>query len=167
MIKPFSDFDQNEWFLLISLAIAYTTVFRLPRLFPKSIALLIGLFSISLAKGADHTLGVAPLDYYDTNEIPVFDVSDFATWFLYPAAGYLYIYFYHRLRIAGPAIPVYVLVGSALGVCFELLSVKFQVFTYKEWNPGYSFIVYLLAQSATILFFTLTKHWFFKGRISR
>jgi len=160
VILWFQDFDQNEWFILACLLIAYAVAFRLPRPFPKSFVVLIGLFALSLAKSADHTLGVDPLDYYDTNEIPVFDATDFATWLLYPVAGYLFVAVFHRFRIRGLAIPAFVLVCSAAALGFELICVRFRVFIYKEWEPGYSFLVYMLAQSATILFYALLKRWY-------
>ncbi|HZG77756.1 MAG TPA: hypothetical protein VEZ72_18020 [Paenibacillus sp.] len=167
MIIWFQDFDQNEWFILACLLIAYPIAFRLPRPFPKSFVVLIGLFSLSLAKGADHTLGVEPLDYYNTNEIPVFDATDFATWLLYPVAGYFFLYAYQRLRIQGLAIPVFVLGCSAAAPGFELICVRFRVFIYKDWEPGYSFLVYMLAQSATILFYALLRRWYRPGRAGR
>ncbi len=167
MIVWLQDFDGNEWFILACLLIVYPIVFRLPRPFPKSFVFLIGLFTLSLAKGADHTLGVDPLDYYDTNEVPVFDVTDFATWLLYPAAGYLFVYAFHRFRVRGLSVPVYVLFCSGAAVGFELLCVRFQVFIYKEWNPGYSFVVYLLAQCVTLLFFVFLKRWYRARRTER
>jgi hypothetical protein len=167
VIVRFHDFDQNEWFILACLLIAYGIAFRLPRPFPKSFIVLVGLFALSLAKGADHTLGVDPLDYYDTNEIPVFDATDLATWLLYPVAGYLFVYAVHRFRVRGLAVPIFVLAGSAVALGFELICVRFRVFVYKEWEPGYSFLVYLLAQGATILFYALLVRWYRPARAGR
>jgi len=159
MILYFHNISENDWFILICNLVAYAAAFRLRRAFPTSLVLLIGLFGLSLAKGADHTLGVDPLDFYDTNEIPVFDVTDLFTWFLYPVAGYLFVYAYYRLRVSGLAVPAFVLLSSGLAVGFELLCVKFHVFKYKDWTPAYSFAVYVIAQTATIGFFELVKHW--------
>lgn len=88
--------NENDWFIIITLCTAYTLVYRLPSLFPRSLSILVMFFSLSLAKGADNTLGVKPLDLYDTNELPIFDIIDLLTWAIYPAAGYLFIYFFHR-----------------------------------------------------------------------
>ena len=164
MILPFHDFDANDWFILGCVAIGYLLVYRLRRTFPTSLMLLIMLFSLSLAKGADHTLGIKPLDWYDTNEIPVFDVADFMTWFIYPAAGFLFIHGYHRLRIQGLEIPLYILFSSAFAAGFEALCVQVQIFIYKEWNLGYSFVIYLVAQSLTLAFYHKAKQWFLLGR---
>jgi hypothetical protein len=164
MILPPKDISENDWLIAISLLLAYTAVFRLPRLFPKSIAILVMFFSLSVAKGADNTLGVPPLDLYDTNEIPKFDVTDLFTLGLYPAAGYLFIYAYHRLRIEGYAVPIYVVICSLLGTAYELLCVRFRVFEYKDWLPIQSFVTYLIAQGGVVFFFEWMKRVYTRGR---
>jgi len=164
MILPFHDFDENDWFILGCIAVGYVLVYRLRRTFPLSLTLMVMLFSLSLAKAADHTLGIKPLDWYDTNEIPVFDVADLLTWFIYPVAGFLYVYSYHRLRIQGLEITAFILVSSLAAAAFELLCVQVQIFTYKEWNLGYSFVIYLASQSLTLAFYHQTKQWFLLGR---
>ncbi len=148
-----ADFGSNDWFIMICLPIIYAIVWRLPSMLPRSISLLVMLFSLSLAKGADNTLGSKPLDLYDTNEMPKFDLTDLLTWGLYPAFGYLFIYAYQHYRIRGYALPIFVLVCALLGTGFEYICVQFGVFAYKEWILADSFVVYLLSQSLTILFF--------------
>ncbi|WP_166244856.1 hypothetical protein [Paenibacillus turpanensis] len=153
-------FNENDWFVLISLLIAYAGVLRLPRLFPRTIAILVMFFSLTLAKGADNTLGVKPLDLYDTNEIPKFDLTDMLTWAIYPAAGYLFIYLYHRLRLNGMSIAVFIVLCSLFGIAFEAVCVYFNVFHYKGWTLLYSFITYLIVQSLTLLLFEyLQRHY--------
>jgi hypothetical protein len=148
-------FDGNDWFILISMLVAYGLVWFLPRAFPRSISLLVMIFSLSVAKGTDNTLGIKPFDLYDTNQLPKFDWTDLFTWLLYPAFGYLLIYFYQRLRIHGAAIPVYILIWASFATVYEAVSVYYQVFQYKGWTLHYSFVVYLLVQSLTLIFF----HW--------
>jgi hypothetical protein len=151
------DFDANDWFVIVCLPVIYIVVWRLPRILPKSVSLLIMFFSLSLAKGADNTLGSKPLDLYDTNEMPKFDLTDLLTWGLYPAFGYLFIYMYQRFLIRGYALPMFVLTCAVLGTGFEYICVQFDVFAYKKWILADSFVVYLLSQALTILFFEWCK----------
>ncbi|HZG84764.1 hypothetical protein [Paenibacillus sp.] len=167
MILPFHNFNVNDWFILGCIVVGYFIVYRLRRTFPTSLTLLIMLFSLSLAKAADHTLGIKPLDWYDTNEIPVFDVADLLTWFIYPVAGFIFVHSYHRLRVQGLEIPAYILASSLIAAAFELLCVQVRIFTYKEWNLGYSFVIYLAAQTLTLAFYHKTKQWFLRGKRRR
>ena len=47
-------FDQNEWFILVSLIITFSIVWMLPKRFPLSITLLLMLFSSTVARLFDH-----------------------------------------------------------------------------------------------------------------
>jgi len=115
------------------------------------------LFSLSLAKGSDNTLGTKPLDLYDTNQLPKFDWTDLLTWAMYPAFGYLFMHLYDRYRIRGYALPAFIVACSLFGSGFEYVCVLLDVFTYKSWILADSFIVCLWAQSLTILFFEWVK----------
>jgi len=157
MILPPKDFGANDWFIIGCLILVYAIVWLLPRRLPRSVSLLVMLFSLSLAKGSDNTLGTKPLDLYDTNQIPKFDMTDLLTWALYPAFGYLFMYAYDRYRIRGYALPAFIVGCSLAGSGFEYVCVLLDVFTYKSWILADSFIVYLWAQSLTILFFEWLK----------
>jgi len=157
MILPPKDFGPNDWFIIGWLIIMYAIVWRLPRRLPRSVSLLVMLFSLSLAKGSDNTLGTKPLDLYDTNQIPKFDWTDLLTWALYPAFGYVFVHLYDRCRVRGYALPAFIVACSLFASGFEYVSVLLDVFTYKSWNLAHSFIVYLWAQSLTILFFEWMK----------
>jgi len=167
-MKPlyYHNFDANDWFIVICILLSYAIAFRLPRAFPRPLTALVALFGITLAKSADHTLGIKPLDFYDTNEIPVFDAADLATWLLYPVAAYLFVYAYHRMRIRGLWHTAFILAGAIGAAGFELLCLAFHVFSYKEWTLAYSFVVYLVSQSLTIAFFRIAKRSYLaaKGR---
>jgi hypothetical protein len=149
--------NENDWFIIITLCTAYTLVYRLPSLFPRSLSILVMFFSLSLAKGADNTLGVKPLDLYDTNELPIFDIIDLLTWAIYPAAGYLFIYFFHRQRISGIYTAIYLIICAQLATWFEWICVHFRVFHYKDWTLAYSYVTYLIVQPLTIVFFEYLK----------
>jgi hypothetical protein len=166
MIYMPEHFDGNDWFILIGWIAAYGLILYLPREFPRSISCLVMLFSLSVAKGTDNTLGIKPFDLYDTNQLPKFDWTDLFTWLLYPAFGYFLIYFYQRLRIHGAAIPVYILIWASFATVFEALSVHFQVFEYKGWTLHYSFVVYLVVQTLTLIFFHLIKKEFVRSSSS-
>ncbi|MBB6669632.1 hypothetical protein [Cohnella nanjingensis] len=145
------------WFNVATFIAAYGMAFALPRALPNSIMALVMLFSLTLAKGLDDTIGMKPFDLYDINNSAQVDVWDLVTWLLYPPIGYLFIYVYHVCRIGGLATPVYILLGSLFGTGFERLTVYFQVFHYNDWTLRYSFMMYVAVQTATIAFFVILK----------
>ncbi len=61
------DFDTNEWFITISIAVTYTFMLSLPKRFPLSITLLMLLFSMTYAQVIDHILAETKFDLYDIN----------------------------------------------------------------------------------------------------
>jgi len=58
-------FDHNEWFVLISFVINFVLVFLLPRRFPRSVVILIFLFSAVVARLCDHLLAGPSFDFYN------------------------------------------------------------------------------------------------------
>ncbi|MDR6549873.1 hypothetical protein [Paenibacillus qinlingensis] len=153
-------FQRNTIFTMICLVLGYGFVWLLPRMMPRSISLLMMLFSIESATALDTVIGVKPFDFYNANIYPYFDLADLLTWSLYPVFGYLFAYYYNKFRIKGLLIPLYILVSSLIGTAFEALNVYFDVFQYNHWKLSYSFCIYLVVQTLTVLLFTrLKKHW--------
>ncbi|WP_346200372.1 hypothetical protein NSQ96_01095 [Caldifermentibacillus hisashii] len=148
-----NSFDINEWFVLISMFIAFSVLHLLPKRFPLSISILIMLYSSTIARFADHILAMPRIDLYDIMNSPYYDLFDIFTYVLIGLAGYFFVYFYDRLRIKGYWIAVYIVIWSVFGTAYEWLSSYFKVFIYKGWKPTYSFSVYLLVQSLTLFLF--------------
>lgn len=145
----------NAWFVLVSLVVGYFIVYRLPPRLPKSVAALVMLLSVAMPLCMDHSIGTPPIDIYDTNIKPKLTFVDFLTWCMYPIFGYVFIYLYDLWNVKGLGIPLYVLVWALLGAGFEKIAVLFRVFQYKDWSTHDSFLVYVIVQLLTVVFFRI------------
>lgn len=151
------NFDQNEWFLIVWLIISFAVVFLLPKRFPLSITILIMLLSSTVARLSDHLLSSPNLDLYDVMDAPTYEIFDLLSYVLYPPFAYLFVYIFDKLNIRGFWIVTYIVIGSLGGIMYEWLSAYFNVFNYKGWHLRYSFSVYLISQTFTLLFFRYIK----------
>ncbi|TVY07123.1 hypothetical protein FPZ49_25365 [Paenibacillus cremeus] len=122
------------------------------------------ILSLSTALSMDHSIGVPPIDLYDTNIYPWLTLSELPTWGMYPISGYLFIYFYDKWKINGLGIPFYVFGWTLLGTAFEALSTAFGVFIYKGWSLKYSFLVYLIVQLMIVAVFRILMNEFHRAK---
>jgi hypothetical protein len=150
-------FQRNTIFTIVCLVLSYGFISILPSKMPRSVSILVMLFSLDMAKGLDTSIGVEPFDFYNANIYSFFDIADLLTWCLYPVSGYLFIYYYHKFRIHGILIPFYILLCSLIGTAFEALNVYFDVFQYHQWRLRYSFCIYLVVQTLSVILFTRLK----------
>ncbi|QGQ45970.1 hypothetical protein [Metabacillus sediminilitoris] len=154
----------NLWFNILIFLFGGYLAFRLPQRLPKSVAALIMTMCLAIALGLDHSIGVPPIDLYDTNIEPWLTLTEIPTWGMYPISGYLYIYLFDKLNVRGYFIPLYILCWSIFGTLFEGLGKTFKVFVHKDWELRYSFLVYLFTQIlTTIVFKILMKTYRKKG----
>lgn len=151
-------FDENEWFIMISILILYIMVFLMPHPFPSTITILIFLSGGLLGIVADIILGVPPYDLYDANDSPKFDLFDMILWtILYPPFGYILLYAYEKYKFTGFKTACYILICSILSLGVEWTAVQTHVFHYKGWTIWYSFPVYLTVISLFLLFYRFLK----------
>ncbi|WP_377559021.1 hypothetical protein [Ornithinibacillus salinisoli] len=148
-----TNFGANEWFVILSIVVTYTILFLLRKYFSASFTILIILFSASIARIVDHVLAGPPFDLYDIMDTEKFDLLDVFSYFLYGPFAYIFLYLYQKFNIQGMYTYIYTLLWSGLSVAYEWITVLFGVFSFKEWEPLYSFPVYLFVQSLTILFY--------------
>lgn len=148
-------FDANEWFIIVGLIVGYTMIILLRKRFPTMIFVLVFLFSITVAKLFDATLGVPPFELYDINDWPKLDLMDILIHLLYPPFAYLFVYLYDMWRIRGIYVLVYILLFTSFGVALEWFGTLCGVYHYKEWNLLYSFTVYMCNQILLLLFFRM------------
>ncbi|MET3697739.1 hypothetical protein SAMN05877753_104388 [Bacillus oleivorans] len=156
----------NLWFNIFVFLLGCYFAYRLPQRLPRSVAALIMTFSLAIALGLDHTIGVPPIDLYDTNIVPWLTLSEIPTWGMYPIAAYLYIYLFDKLNVKGFFIPFYILCWSLLGTIFEGLAKNFNVFIHKDWELRYSFLVYLFTQLLTFILFRILMNTYRKREAS-
>ena len=155
-------FDENEWFLLICIILAYTIVFILPKRFPFGITILLMLYGSIVARLSDHFLASPKLDLYNLMDTPKYDFFDLITYLLYAPFSYLFIYYYEKRSVKGFGLVLYLLICTSVGTLFEWVNKEFHVFTYKGWHIAYSFTIYLGTQCLTILFYHFVKHAYTK-----
>lgn len=159
------DFDMNEWFILISLVILYTLFFLLPQRFPKTITMLIYMFSFSLEKEADLILEYPPYVLYYLNDSKQFELFDFLTCFLYPAFGYLLLYFYDKWNVRGISAFFYLMSWSIIAVLFEWITMKVGIFNYTGWTLFFSYAVYLIVVGLYAAFYHFVNFFFEKTKL--
>ena len=150
------EFDQNEWFVLISMLIVLGIFFLLRRVIPRKLALTILVFFAALGLMVDVLIGMDyPADFYvimDSNKLDLFDML---VYFVnYPVFGYFYSHIIYKWRMQLTRLLWFVPLWALLAVLIEALSVIFNVFSYKNgWGIGYSAIAYILiyAFSAAVI----------------
>jgi hypothetical protein len=153
---PFDEraFDMNDYFVLICIVIAYGVIHLMPKRFPKSVTLLLLLFSSTLASMLDNSIGGHIFDLYDIMDGPAYTIMDFVVYFMYAPFGYIFIYFYELFRLKGILTVGYIALFSFLSTVFEWVCIKAGVFTYKDsYLIYYSFPIYLFSQSGILLFY--------------
>ncbi|WP_043933060.1 hypothetical protein [Bacillus sp. EB01] len=153
LLYPPEHFDKNEWFILFAIGFNIAIFAGLPKRLPYASIPLIVLISISFPKLFDHTIAVAPYNFYNINDSVHFEYFDLLLYGVYPAFGYLFIYIYDFYKPRGYGLILYLLAWSLTGSALEFLLTKLGVFTYIHWNTVYSLAVYLGVLPFTLLFY--------------
>lgn len=146
-------FDANEWFVILTIGIGFTWLLFTPRRYPRSISVLVILFTVTMAIILDHSLASPPLDLYDINDYKQYEWIDVITYLMYSPYALLAVYIYDKWNPRGIHFTVYVICWSVFCVAFEWAAVKAHVFTFLHWNLVYSFSVYLIMTVLHISFF--------------
>jgi len=166
MLLP-DQFDQNEWFIIISLILTYSLMIKLPKRFPLTITLLILFFGMAYVQVTDHILAGLSFNTYDINDFGKYELFDWIGWFIYPPFGYFFVYFFDKWPIHGRRIFWYILGWSFIAMLVEWISLKFNFFKYYNWNFAYSYPVYLLTLCIYLLFFHYINYRFEKLKALR
>jgi hypothetical protein len=150
-------FDQNEWFVLITLFLSFLVIILLPKKMPVRLAILMMIFSLTVARLADHLLATPRHDLYNIMDSGKFDAFDLVLYLVYAPFGYIFVYVYEWLKVKGYWILIYILLWSIFGAFFEWVSVQFKVFVYNGWELKYSFTFYVASQAITLLLYIYLK----------
>jgi hypothetical protein len=152
-------FDENEWFVLTGLIIFLIIFWRLPKHFHPALTFMILLFTVNLGITADYILATKyPFNAYDALDTAKFDLFDFIMSNInYGLFGYVFIYFYDKWHVTGLIRLLYIAFWIVLSVVMEYIATKLNVFTYNDWNLGYSFICYLFIFAYYILVLKIGK----------
>ncbi|MCA0988509.1 hypothetical protein [Guptibacillus algicola] len=151
-------FNQNEWFVIISIFVLFTLLFVLPKLFSLLETIGYCLFGLFIGMFSDQTLSIAPWDFYDVNDTAAYQVTDFLSYLMYCPYSYFFVYFYVRLNIKGPYTILYIVIWTAASLLMEWIGTKIGLY---HFNKGYSMYwsvpIYLFFQSILVIYFEVTK----------
>jgi hypothetical protein len=152
-------FDQNEWFILISLAVLVLLLIFLPKRFPTSITTLILVFSMAIARVVDHLLAGPSINFYDVLDSGKYELFDILCYVPYAPFAYIFVYLYDKWKIKGINTTLYILLFSLIGIGTEWLTTTplIDFFKYHNWNIFYSLPIYLVVQPLTLMFYHFIK----------
>ncbi|MFC3015463.1 hypothetical protein [Virgibacillus litoralis] len=146
-------FNENEWFIILTTVCGFILILLLPKRYPHVISILMVLFTVTIAIIMDHLIATPPLDLYDLNDLEKYEVTDIVTYLMYSPYALLCVYLFDKFDPKGKYITTYVVFWSLFALGFEWLAVFFNVFKFSGWTFLNSFAFYLLATSIYILFF--------------
>lgn len=139
-------FDENEWFVLITIVLLAIGFRLIPKIYPRTMLISILIFFAVLALVVDFLLGVDyPFDFYDAMDSPKLELFDVIIYALnYPMYGYFFAYLLYRWELGMAGYSIFILAWSGLTTWVEWISMRFHVFTHLHgWTMGASFIAYL------------------------
>lgn len=154
----FSEFkwEINDWFILCSNLFNLFILYKLPKKFPASITILILLFGVAIAKIANFIFGIPPYNLYEIDSATDrLDLIDLLLTAVYAPFSYYFLYIYDNWKFKGVSLFFYIFIVAMFAVGFEYLAVLADVFEYRGWKLYYSFPVYLISLSLTVLFYLL------------
>jgi hypothetical protein len=152
-------FDQNEWFIIISIGVLVLLLIFLPKRFPTSITILLITFSMAIARVVDHLLAGPSINFYDVLDSGKYELFDLLCYVPYAPFAYIFVYIYDHWKIEGLYTCFYILIFSLIGIGFEWLSTTplIDFFKYHNWKIVYSLPIYLVIQPITLWFYHLIK----------
>lgn len=144
-------FNQNEWFVIIILAVGMIFVWLSPKRFPLKEAMVYFLYSVFVGMFFDKTISIEPFDFYDVNDNSSYQLMDFLSYWMYGPFGYFFVYYFDYFKIRYSYAPLYVLLWAVFSVIMEFFAQSVGVFHYKNgYSIFYSFPIYLFVLSLQI-----------------
>jgi hypothetical protein len=150
--------DLNELSILMFLFVGFITIGLLPKRLPRSITILSLLWGTASAKFFDFTIGGGLIDFYTVNDSPRYELFDFLYYILFAPFGYLFVYFYEKLKINKKTFVIYVVSWSLTGIVINWLFTILGIIHFKNgYILPYSFPVFLVIQTITGLYYEVIK----------
>lgn len=150
-------FNENEWFVIISIIVMNAAIWFAPKVFSKLEVMGYYIFGIYIGLFYDHTISIKPWDFYDVNDTSSYQFIDFLSYIMYGPYSYFFIYFYQKWNIRRMKIIPYLLVWSAVSIVLEWIGLKVGLFHFdKGYKMHWSFPIYLFSQSLMIMFYYLS-----------
>jgi hypothetical protein len=143
-------FDANEIFIIVTLLIVWFFIFKLPRHLSALEILLIWTLNVFFVFTADMSLGVPPVDLYDSNDRVEFEIFDLIIFFIgYPPFAYLALNYYKPREFSWINTAIFIIICALLTTLFEWLALLADVFTFKGWKVYMSFLTYIVIYGFT------------------
>jgi hypothetical protein len=152
------NFDKNEVYILVMLAIAYAAFFLFPKRLSSQVTILFLVWGFTSSTLFDFTIGGGLLDFYKVNDSNHYELSDLLTYVLFAPFSYFFVYFYERFKIGRKAFIFYILGWCIVGLVMERVSGFMGVTHYQHgYNIKYSLVVFLVVQTTTALYYVLIR----------
>ncbi|EDL65550.1 hypothetical protein [Bacillus sp. SG-1] len=149
-------FNVNEWFILIVLALSFVSLFFLKPRMELPLLLTIYLFGVTSGMFFDHTISLNPFNFYDVNDTSNYQLIDFISYVMYGPFAYFFVYFYEKFKITGMKNILYVIIWTVVAICVEWVAHKAGIFHYRNgYKLFYSIPIYLFNQTILIGFSNL------------
>jgi hypothetical protein len=158
IIYPPKHFDQNEWFIIISVVAIWIILLGVRPRFGTTTIVMIWMLNVMLAETADFLIAAKPYEFYSLNDHPDYEWFDAVLYFiLYPPVALLGLHIQQKWGFS-----MYKMIGMTFlwaGVCIglEWIALNYQVFTYKKWHLFYSFIAYLFIFSLNVMVYKFVR----------
>jgi hypothetical protein len=118
--------------------------------------LLIWTLNVFFVFTADMTIGVPPVDLYDSNDRAEFEIFDLIIFFIgYPPFAYLALNYYKPKVFTAIKTTIFIIICALSTTLFEWLALLADVFSFKGWKIYMSFLTYLVIYGFNI---SLTNH---------
>ncbi|KHF40610.1 hypothetical protein [Halalkalibacter okhensis] len=148
----------NELAILMMLILAFTIFGILAKRLPRSITWLSLLWGLASAMFFDFTIGGGLFDFYQVNDSPRYELFDLFYYILFAPFSYLFIYLYEKLEINKKTFVWYIMGWSIAGVGANWLYTKLEIIHFHSgYILPYSFIVFLIVQTITGLYYERIK----------
>lgn len=151
ILYPPIKFNENEWFILIAIAIILFLLFIMPKRIPFAHAVSYWVFNLYLALTIDYCALLLPIHLYFSNDRDKYEIFDFLLYyFLYPGSMYLFISGLATWQFLRKHGFYYVCCAAIVTTVLEKIAHFMKVFTYIHWSIWLSLIAYIILYSMNV-----------------
>ncbi|MCO7176207.1 hypothetical protein ACFP7A_10000 [Sporolactobacillus kofuensis] len=147
-------FHSNEVFIIITGALAYIVMLRLPKQFTRQQTIIMLLISIYLSALFDNTLCVHPFNFYYVNNTSIPGFWDLMSYLMFGPFAYLFVYIYSILKKNRATYFIYIVVWAIVALFAEALAWHAGVYRYQNgYQMFFSLPIYLLVLTVTMIYY--------------
>ncbi|REE90645.1 hypothetical protein A8990_106150 [Paenibacillus taihuensis] len=151
-------FDWNEWYFIITAAIALIVFLPIRKYFSLAMIVVIWMYNLVLVATIDYFFIATPFHLYYFGDNPTYELSGaLYHFFMYPCCSVIFLFIYDKFELYGKKTIGYVVCWTAFSLFFEWLCVQNRVLNYTGWKLYYSIAFYPTAAIVLIALFRFTK----------